>query len=87
MHDRADGKDGYAALVINNSKTDATTVKLPKDAEVYVLSAETIRSQTMKLNGKDLVLGENDEVPALDPVAVPAGDFTLEPATMAFIVL
>lgn len=87
VHDRADGKDGYAALVINNSKTDATTVKLPKDAEVYVLSAETIRSQTMKLNGKDLVLGENDEVPALDPVAVPAGDFTLEPATMAFIVL
>lgn len=87
VHDRADGKDGYAALVINNSKTDATTVKLPKDAEVYVLSADTLRAQTMKLNGHDLVLGENDEVPAMDPVSVPAGDLVVEPATMAFIVL
>ncbi len=87
VHDRADGKDGYAVLVINNSKTDATTVELPKDAEAYVLSADTLRSQTMKLNGQELVLGDNDEVPALDPVAAPAGSFTLEPATMAFFVL
>ena len=46
-HSRADGKPGKAYLVINNSLTDTTTVTLPKEAEVYQLSAETLRSQTM----------------------------------------
>ena len=39
-----------------------------------------------KLNGKELVLDENDNVPAMDPVVV-EGTLTLEPATIAFIVL
>ena len=40
----------------------------------------------MKLNGKDLVLGENNELPELAPVVM-EGTLTLEPATIAFVVM
>ena len=86
-HSRKDGKDGVAYLVINNSTTEETVVTLPKDADAYVLSADGLRARTMKLNGNDLVLGENDELPALTPVKVAAGETKLAPATMAFYVM
>jgi hypothetical protein len=64
-HSRKDGKDGYAYLIVNNS-TETTTVELPKEATVYVLEGrDGIRSRVMTLNGRDLVLGENDELPCL----------------------
>jgi heparanase 1 len=86
-HSRADGKPGKAYLVINNSLTDTTTVTLPKEAEVYQLSAETLRSQTMLCNGKALVLGEGDALPEITPAVAPAGELVLPAATCTFIVL
>ena len=86
-HSRKDGKDGLAYLVINNSKTNETVVNLPKEADLYLLSAEFTRCETMKLNGKDLVLAENDELPELKPVKVTEGDVVLPPETIAFIIL
>ena len=85
-HSRKDGKDGVAYLIINNSETETTTVDLPKAAEVYKLHADTLRATVMKLNGKELVLDENNNVPAMDPVVV-EGTLTLEPATIAFVVM
>lgn len=85
-HSRRDGKDGVAYLVINNSETDTTTVELPNAAEVYKLSAETPRATTMRLNGKELVLGAGNELPDMSPVTM-EGTLTLEPATIAFVVM
>ena len=85
-HSRRDGKDGVAYLIINNSETEATTVELPKSAEVYKLHADTLRATVMKLNGKELVLGENNELPEMAPVVM-EGTLTLEPATIAFVVM
>ena len=84
---RRDGKDGVAYLIINNSKTDATTVELPVAAERYTLSADHVSSPMMKLNGRDLVLGENDELPDLSGEKVSAGMLELAPATCTFIVI
>lgn len=86
-HSRRDGKDGIAYLVINNSEIDATTLILPKAAEVYKLSADTLRGTVMKLNGRELVLGENNELPDLSPVIVEAGELTLAPAEIVFVVM
>ena len=86
-HSRADGKDGYAYLVINNSWTDITTVELPGAADAYILTGNgCMRSRTMLLNGKELKLGENDELPELAPVAV-SGTVELAPGSCAFFVL
>ena len=86
-HSRADGKEGAAYLVINNSWEEITTVELPKQAEVYVLSGNgSMRARTMLLNGSELVLGENDELPALNGVPA-SGKLELAPGSCAFIVV
>ena len=87
-HSRADGKEGVAYLMINTSWTETTTVELPKAAKVYALTGNgSMRSRTMLLNGKELVLGENDELPELSGVNVPAGKLEVSPGGCTFIVL
>ena len=86
-HSRKDGKEGCVYLVINNSN-ETTTVELPRDAQQYTLSGNgKVRSRTMLLNGKELVLGENDALPELAPVTASAGTVELAPATCTFFVL
>ena len=85
-HSRKDGKAGYAYLVINNA-SEATTVSLPGEAEAYVLTGNgQLRSRTMLLNGKELVLGENDELPEMKGEAV-SGTVTLSAGACAFFVV
>ena len=86
-HSRKDGKEGCVYLVINNSWTETTTVELPKTAEVYALTGKTgMRSRTMCLNGQELALGENDELPALTGVTK-EDTLDIAPGSCAFIVL
>lgn len=85
---RKDGKDGVVYLVINNSETETTTVELAKEALQYTLAGKdgNKRATVMTLNGKDLVLGENDAVPAME--GVPAcGTVELAPMTCTFFVM
>lgn len=86
-HSRRDGKPGTAYLVINNSLTDATEVELPCDADRYTLSADTLRSPVMRLNGRELVLEGEHGLPDLSPVRENAGTVRLAPATATFFVL
>ena len=87
-HSRKDGKEGVAYLVVNNSLTETTTLELPKEADVYMLSGNgKLRSRTMLLNGRELVLGENDEMPSLAPEKVSAGTLEVDPGNCAFVVL
>lgn len=86
-HSRRDGKEGAAYLLINNSLTNCTEVELPKDAEVYVLDGQTMRASTMRLNGKELKLDGNGNLPELTPVKQEAGKLVLAPGSCTFIVL
>lgn len=88
-HSRKDGKDGVVYLVINNSKTESTTVELPKDAERYTLAGKdgNIRATVMTLNGEPLVLGENNTLPELKGAAQAAGTVEVAPATCTFFVM
>lgn len=86
-HSRKDGKEGCVYLVINNSWTETTTVELSGEAEVYALTGKTgMRSRTMCLNGQELVLGENDELPELIGVTA-SGKVEIAPGSCTFIVL
>ena len=86
-HSRKDGKPGYVYLVINNSWTESTTVELPGQAEAYILTGNgKVRSRTMLLNGKELVLGENDALPEMNGVTV-SGTVELPAAACAFFVV
>ena len=88
-HSRRDGKDGVTYLIINNSETDTTTVELPKDAQRYTLAGKdgNKRATVMTLNGTDLVLGDGDSLPAMEPVCESAGKIELAPMTCTFLVL
>ena len=86
-HDRADGKPGYAYLVVNSSWTETTTVSLPKAATVYALTGNGgMRSRTMCLNGKALMLGAEDALPAFTGVTA-EGTVEVAPGSCTFIVL
>ena len=86
-HSRADGKEGVAYLVINNSRTETTTAQLPKAAEVYALTGKDgLRSRTMLLGSTELVLGEDDALPALTP-ELKEGTVEVAPGGCTFIVL
>ncbi len=86
-HSRKDGKDGLVYLVINNAH-EATRVELPKQAQVYALTGNGgLRSRTMLLNGRELLLGENDELPCLCGETVEAGAVEVAPGGCTFFVL
>lgn len=86
-HSRKDGKEGFVYLAINNSLTDNTVVELPKEAEVYMLGAEFVRSSTMQLNGRQLHLADDFQLPAFVPEKRPQGELILPPTTCTFLVL
>lgn len=87
-HSRADGKEGVAYCIVNNNELEATTLELPKQADVYLLSPKDgkKRATIMQLNGVDLVLDADNNVPEMKPV-VKEGTVEVPPMCCAFIVL
>ena len=87
-HNRADGKDGVAYCIVNNNEEEATVVELPKEAEVYLLSPKDgkKRAAIMQLNGQDLVLDADNNVPEMKG-EVKSGTVEIPPCCCAFIVL
>lgn len=86
-HSRKDGKNGYVYILINNSRTEAASVSIPVQAERYTLSAETIRSGQILLNGAPLEISGTATLPELNGKAAAAGELELAPATVTFLVM
>ncbi|MGM9520993.1 MAG: beta-glucuronidase [Oscillospiraceae bacterium] len=86
-HSRRDGKEGAAYLLINNSLTDTTAVEIPASADRYTLSGSPLRSPVMQLNGRELTLSGDGDLPPLCPEKQPAGRVELAPGTCTFLVL
>lgn len=76
---------GVALLLINTDKQASQTLTLPTKAERYTLAATDLLGRQVQLNGTDLTLGSNDDLPRLAGVPIPAGDLTLSPATITFL--
>ena len=65
----------------------STTVELPGEAEVYALTGNgSMRSRTMLLNGKELVLGEVDALPEMVGVKA-SGTVEVAPGSCVFFVV
>ncbi len=86
-HSRKDGKNGVSYLIINNSLTEATTVDIPKTAEVYTLSAKNMRDSVMQLNDRNLTITDIATLPDLSPVKHAAGTMELLPGSCTFIII
>ncbi len=86
-HSRRDGIPGIVYLMINNSLTDTIAAALPKDALRYTLHAQTMRSSTIRLNGKELAISGSCSTPELTPQLQPQGTVLLAPGSCTFLVL
>ena len=62
-------------------------LETPLAGRRYTLSAEPLANGEVKLNGKVLKLGDNDNIPSLEGVATAAGPVELGPATITFLTL
>lgn len=78
---------GVALLAINTSRTQPASVALPAPAERYTLTAagQELEDTHVRLNGHELALGANDEIPDLRGSRVPPGPVDLAPATITFL--
>jgi hypothetical protein len=77
---------GVALLVINNDRSAPRTLHVNLAGERYTLSSPgDLQSKRVELNGRELKLGANDDLPNLTGVPVGAGDVGFEPATITFL--
>jgi len=89
VHSAKEDPSRKCYLIINNSETDTTTIDIPVEGTIYVLSGKdgNKRATVMTLNGRDLVLGENWELPDLSGAPVAAGKVELAPMSCTFLVV
>ncbi len=78
---------GVALLAINASKENAAQLTLPKASERYVLASDNLTSSQVSLNGVDLALTPQGNLPTLVGTPTQAGKVTLEPTTIAFFTM
>jgi len=86
-HCQRNAPGGVALLVINTSTTATRMLQVPAAGGRYTLSAATLQSPTVQLNGQPLVLGAGDELPGLVGAPVGAGRLRVAPATITFVEL
>jgi heparanase 1 len=78
---------GVALLAINTDKTASRTLTIPLAGERYTLSSDRLEGKRVQLNGTELALGANDDLPSLAGVKAAAGAITLLPTTITFLAL
>ncbi len=81
-HSCKNKKEDCVYLIINNSLTDTVTAELPNGAEIYLLSADTLRSPHIRINGKNA-----DNSFEIKPVIADRGAISIAPATCTFVVI
>lgn len=73
----------------SKQSTHFFSMEIPADGTIYTLAGKdgNKRATVITLNGRDLVLGENWELPDLSGDAVAAGKVELAPMTCTFLVV
>ena len=87
-HSAKNGLGKYCYLIINNSMTEETIISVPKDSHIYTLTGNGgMRSKTMCLNERPLVLYPDNSLPILDGTHVDDGCFHLPAGSCTFVVV
>jgi heparanase 1 len=83
-HCQRDRPGGVTLLVVNND-SNTHVLETPLAGKRYTLSAEPLENGEVKLNGRMLKLGENDDLPPLEGAAMAAGPVEFAPTTITFL--
>jgi heparanase 1 len=76
---------GVALVAINNNRTDRSEIRLPIASVRYTLSASTLQSASVMLNGEALKLASNDDLPKINGRVAARGPMHFAPATITFV--
>jgi hypothetical protein len=74
-----------ALLVINASHDMPQTTTIPAKSDRYTLAATDLLDKKAILNGNELQLGQDDEIPRLEGAPIASGSVTFAPATITFL--
>ena len=85
-HCLRDTPGGVALLAMALDRNAPATLTLKQPGQLYRLTADTLDSETVKLNGRALSM-VGDSLPELQARPVAAGAITLPPASISFIAL
>ena len=80
-------RGGVALLAINNTRNQPQQLELPIGAERYTLSARRLRESRVDLNGNQLALKANDELPDIRGVPTLPGPVVFVPASITFLAI
>jgi heparanase len=84
-HCLRDRPGGVALLAINTNRTEAGSVEVKMPADRYTLTATKLEATRVQLNGHELILAANDELPAIEGEPIPAGRIGLAPESITFL--
>ncbi len=83
-HNTKGSKDGRTVLIINTNKKTAT-LNIPANAEQYTLTSKELQGTTVNLNGQELKLTTDDELPEIKGKKIKSGNIELPPTSISFI--
>ena len=84
-HSRREGQ-GYALAVVNNSRTDSTSVRLPEGSVAYVLTGPDLRGLSVECNGQRLSVSDDHIMPEVTGRTVEK-NLSLPPVSITFVTL
>lgn len=76
---------GVALLILNTDRTHEQSIEIPSASVRYTLTAGNLESGTVQLNGSELRLAPNDELPVLAGLPVKPGAVRFGPASITFL--
>ena len=82
-----DHPGGVTLLAINLSRTEIALLPIPEKSTRYTLTATDLMSRTVQLNGKDLTLSADGDVPTPKGLATAKGTLTLPTASITFLTI
>jgi len=84
IHSLKKKQDGRALLIVNTLNTSAA-VNVPSVAEQYTLTAKELQSKKIQLNGQELSLTANDQLPVIKGKTIKAGIVQIPPYSITFL--
>lgn len=84
VHNLKNKSKGKTVLILNTNKT-AKSVTIPTNANQYLLTADDILSKKVNLNGAELNLNSNDELPIIKGKSVKKGNLELPAQSIMFL--
>ena len=84
VHNKKDSSEGRSALIINATEADFS-FEIQSEAEQYLLTAESLDTKTVQLNGKVLELNPDDSVPHINGKKVGSGTVKIPSHSSMFL--